>query len=447
MSEDKNEMIIAAHDKIDENNEANMSHDVQVEEAITRVEEPVAAPAQVAKGVTNTDVTVEAPHVEKNITDAHSSSIENIEEEKKSPEERSKTENEYKEDEHSGNESKKNGLTSLSWIDRVMGKSENSLENDEESDIKGNDPPEVFQTVPIPERNSTESDVESDANMERSNREVNINGWTQYFCLMRKNFILKCRTPLFTFFEIFCPFAMVWILTAAFNATGVTEVPEKSFATFQAEVPGPLMFYLVQTGAIPRPPSIYTGAVDDGSIFEADIGDRRKRRLQSNDENDSIDNKAISEEEIRNANINRRNLDTALASPLPVPSLNHYVQMHKIFKEAFAQTVTGNIADLTDTVEFSAQWGNLLTLGNIHVVSNDDDKNIAQDFINYVSRTYTEVLDDFNLTKWDKEQDALEHIESLYDIETTWAMIDFSNGNETDSSNEVRLKISLIVIC
>lgn len=453
MSEDIHEMTISANSKIDEKKDLTVNDSFQAEEAITDVEAPAEAPPQVEKGITDVEAPMAAPttiptqedevmnnedvsiQVKKSITDAQSSSIENIEEEKKI-DERSKTEFDSKKDGYSENEPKEKEMkSSLSWIDRVMGKNDDSLENGNESDINGNETPEVFQTVPIP--NSAESDGESDANMESSNREVNIKGSTQYLCLMRKNFILKCRTPIMTFFEIFCPFAMVWILTAAFNATGVTDVPERTFAAFNSEVPGPLMFYLVQTGAIPEPSSIYSGAINSGSIFEADLGDRRKRRLQSNDEDDDLtDENVITEEELRDANIIRRNLDTALASPLPIPSLNHYVQMHKIFKEGFENTVSGNINDLTDTVEFSAQWGNLLTLGNIHIVSNEDDKDIAQDFIDYVTRIYTDVLNDLNLTAWDKEQDALEHIESLYDIETTWAMIDFSNGNVTDSTNE-----------
>ena len=76
------------------------------------------------------------------------------------------------------------------------------------------DKPPVEFALPFEDEDHTKKTV----------REVKINGTVQFLALVRKNFILKCRTPLMTFFEIFVPFAMVWILTAAFNATGVTEI-------------------------------------------------------------------------------------------------------------------------------------------------------------------------------------------------------------------------------
>lgn len=291
--------------------------------------------------------------------------------------------------------------------------------------------------VPVPVDMEDNEDEQNGQNVEPF-REVRIRGWVQFFALMRKNIILKKRTPALTFFEMFCPVAMVWILTAAFNATGVTEVSSMDYSSFRSEVPGALMFYLIQTGVIPAPPEIWSGKIDPGSSFA--VGDDRKLESSQNIRNlqETIkpETKPANsrEAELQASTVNRRNLDTMLASPLPVPSLNQYVQMHKLFERGFEDTVSTDLKEFQDTADFSMQWGNLLGLGTVHVVGDE----ISNDFVNYVQKEYSNVTDEFSFVTWTEPQEALDYIETFSTVESTWAIIDFTNGNVTGSLSEVR---------
>lgn len=281
---------------------------------------------------------------------------------------------------------------------------------------------------------TTENNNES--NVEKTPRKVNISGWTQFLALMRKNFILKCRTPMMTFFEIFCPIAMVWILTAAFEATGVTEIDAMNFSKFETEVPGVLMFYLVLTGVIPNPPDIFSGKIESESQFSVELDETDgPRKLQEGPQ-------FSKEQELANAATNRRNLDSILASPLPIPSLNHYLQMHQIFKQGFNDTVSGDLQEFQNTVDFSAQWGNLLSLGNIHVVGDE----MSNDFVDYVTAEHTNITKTVNFITWSNAEEALEHVESTSSFESTWAVIDFTNdgkGTLNEDGNDIEYTIRM----
>jgi hypothetical protein len=66
-------------------------------------------------------------------------------------------------------------------------------------------------------------------------------GILQVMALVRKNLLVKYRTPTATFFELFSPLLMILILSAAFSLSEVIEKDAKLYTSITIDLPGPWM--------------------------------------------------------------------------------------------------------------------------------------------------------------------------------------------------------------
>ena len=122
-----------------------------------------------------------------------------------------------------------------------------------------------------------------------------------------------------------------------------------------------------------------------------------------------------------------------------VPTFDQFVSLSL----AFSQLIdSDNLPPVFSDSSFGRQWGNILTLGTIHLSPNN---NITNSFWHYLNKTYPTLLlpptsADGNNSKstleaplkvriHNSEKDALLYIDSHLK-ERTWALLDFTNSGK-----------------
>lgn len=247
---------------------------------------------------------------------------------------------------------------------------------------------------------------------------LRVSGWKQFGSLMRKNFLLKVRTPMFTFFEIFCPFAMVWILHAAFMAAGTASEEDAHYSTLSFDVPGLVGNMFFSNSTATGLPPLYN---------ESMMG------LNSSIEDEGL----ITEEDFAYFEAERDNLDKLLRQPIPYPTLDLFLQAHSRIAPYYQNSTMGSKIDgLQDSEMFRRRWGHLLALGTVHVVDDSLNSSVGKDFVRYVYDKYADYKHLLNLVVWNNEEDALNFIEERNLDEKTWALINFSKKNTNIVSDE-----------
>lgn len=169
------------------------------------------------------------------------------------------------------------------------------------------------------------------------------------------------------------------------------------------------------------------------------------RQLQFDDDFVGAD---VEDEPINNAidffDVARQELNSVLRSPIPIPTLRQFM----FFSDVISSAVDPNqLNDFIRTADIIREWGNLLTLGTIHLTPKSHP--ITKDFINYLNHTYDIHLDQPNsksrlkLRTHENEQEAVDFILKNLD-ERAWALIDFSaSGTSSDDPNDVDFKIRM----
>ena len=138
-----------------------------------------------------------------------------------------------------------------------------------------------------------------------------------------------------------------------------------------------------------------------------------------------------------------------LKSPMFVPRFDEYVGL---------SNTLGNLIDVnalprlfTDS-SYGRQWGNLLTLGTIHL--SPSNSNVTEVFLRYLNDTYPLLFEQglVKIQTHESEQVALEYIDSSHDTEQTWALIDLSrfpehraDGVEEDIRYKIRMNYTTLV--
>jgi ATP-binding cassette subfamily A (ABC1) protein 3 len=111
---------------------------------------------------------------------------------------------------------------------------------------------------------------------------------------------------------------------------------------------------------------------------------------------------------------------------MPVPTFDQYVGTSLALSSLIG---VDDLPRVFSDSAFGRQWGNLLTLGTLHL---SPDNDVSRSFWGYLNETYPLLLDDDTLKVrvHENERDALQFIEGNLK-ERTWALVDFSGQSPT----------------
>lgn len=207
-----------------------------------------------------------------------------------------------------------------------------------------------------------------------------------------------------------------------------------------------------------------TEEMDDANHYDDYDGSgniRRRRQLQnSNDDEPEVINTTSSLDDIDYDFLQDIYTDIFeyVKQPITVPSMDQFVQISNLLSSNINVTALPRI--FTDS-DFGRKWGNLLTLGTIHLSPATNLRTI--EFWDYLNTTYPNItfgstlpsVDDdekadnndnnttmsqnksFILVRLHESEDAaIQYIDKYNRIERTWALIDFTNWprNSADDS-------------
>eukprot|EP00520_Triparma_pacifica_P008709 CAMPEP_0118657482 /NCGR_PEP_ID=MMETSP0785-20121206/14045_1 /TAXON_ID=91992 /ORGANISM="Bolidomonas pacifica, Strain CCMP 1866" /LENGTH=2195 /DNA_ID=CAMNT_0006550409 /DNA_START=65 /DNA_END=6648 /DNA_ORIENTATION=+ len=289
---------------------------------------------------------------------------------------------------------------------------------------------------------SNDFNEEHQQSYNRSNQATNgtqleaVSPHTQLLALLRKNAIQKKRTLRTTFCELFSPVLMISVLVFAYNLSEVTYRQSRMYADLELDLPGPIgdVLDLASSGLRSRlndvllPPATAC-AIEieayceglDAQTTEGDVGTLTRNCLEDDVRDEdrtqactisleywSIEREIAYEtddEEREDEEENGREEDEEdeddgggqgdailelrsdfnkyLKSPIPTPTFDQYITVGLLLSNSF-DDATYN--ELLNNNEYGREWGNLFTLGTIHVVPEGD---LAYDFIDWMNSTHT----------------------------------------------------------
>lgn len=282
-------------------------------------------------------------------------------------------------------------------------------------------------------------------------------GWIQVRTLIGKNFLNKRRTPFGTFFEIFSPFLFMLVLVAAYTLSEITTQEAQQYVTQNVSLPGPWID--LASGAINvstdggllstrRDLRTFTSLsspiaslASQGSILLQELGLLREdtgRRLQTNgnNETDAATNDDASVFDVLDGA--SKQLQTLLASPIPVPSLDQYVTASRGLSALLSDD---ELPIILQDSSYGRSWGNLLTLGALHL---SPDSDVVREFQEYLQETYPDVADYLPIQVHQSEESALMYVNSNLN-NRTWAVIDLSGYvNDEDVSYKIRMNYTTL---
>jgi hypothetical protein len=99
-------------------------------------------------------------------------------------------------------------------------------------------------------------------------------GILQVMALVRKNLLVKYRTPTATFFELFSPLLMILILSAAFSLSEIIEKDAQLYTSIKIDLPGPW------TGLVQNAWNYYYLQQQNGEDMDMSTTSSRQRQLR-----------------------------------------------------------------------------------------------------------------------------------------------------------------------
>ena len=117
--------------------------------------------------------------------------------------------------------------------------------NDHENNIKGKSFTAANTT---PAYIGKQHDDDNKGGRHNDGHELRMLGYMQIMALVRKNILVKYRTPTATVFELFSPLLMMFILASAYTLSEITYKTAKEYTTTNFDIPGP-WFDIVQNSA------------------------------------------------------------------------------------------------------------------------------------------------------------------------------------------------------
>jgi hypothetical protein len=321
-------------------------------------------------------------------------------------------------------------------------------------------------------------------------------GWYQILALIHKNLLTKYRTPLATFMELFSPVLIMLVLVAAYQLSSVTYKDAQTYATIRVQVPGPwldLVRGIATVQGVPEAVPSAGGDLDqqrlrrlllvneeeedeENYLFTKRLGfqkwpepddiramlqshrlgrqaQRQRRRVQlAGQVDDEIDDDDLNidlddQDDIYIVlNDARKQLSRLLKNPIPVPSFTEYVNLSRFLSSVFD---TDDLPRIFSDSSYGREWGNLLTLGTLHL---SPDTTRTRDFWEYLNETYPSIMNNNNSSNdesiltvrlHETEQEAVRFIGDNLD-ERTWALLDFASWpDDNNNDNNVKFKIRM----
>lgn len=287
-------------------------------------------------------------------------------------------------------------------------------------------------------------------------------GWIQVRAMLAKNFLAKRRTPMGTFFEIFSPVLIMLVLVSAYTLSEVVREEATQYDTLNVSIPGPwidlaaLALNLSTTDGMQSQQRRQLHAITplsssplrDTMVSHAlnlmhDLGldPMQNRRLQTN----GFDATGTSKNTTTAGGSGFDFLDgsaglvkSLLASPMPVPSLDQFVAASRGLSSLLGPD---ELPIVLQDSSFGRSWGNLLTLGALHLSPNSSAVSKFQD---YLADTYPTAVDYLTIQVHDSEETALTYINKNL-ANRTWALIDLSGHvNDEDISYKIRMNYTTL---
>jgi len=346
-----------------------------------------------------------------------------------------------------------------------------------------------------------DSHTEGSLESELSNHpRMQASGISQILALLRKNILTKLRTPGATFFELFSPVLMMLVLSAAYTLTDIIDRDAGIYASIDLSFPGPWMDLVQRSTDLftnmdettmgrrrrklqkrsDEEPNLLvqmTSAIDDDEenddetktwdgIFDSlqqklekvvlghtheivsdvmDQNDRRRLQQARNRVDTSADAQAESYELLDDA---RDEIRDFLSGPVPTPSFSQFVSVSTAMSNVIP---IDSLPRIFSETSFGRQWGNILTLGTLHLSPRNQ---AAEDFWAYLNETYPLTMlattgtnvSNFRVRLHDDEAAALGYIDATNREERTWALLDFTDFDlEQDSSSfQIRMNYTTL---
>jgi ATP-binding cassette subfamily A (ABC1) protein 3 len=140
-------------------------------------------------------------------------------------------------------------------------------------------------------------------------------------------------------------------------------------------------------------------------------------------------------------------LEELLKGPIPTPSFSAYVSASTALSTAIP---IDSLPRIFSESSFGRQWGNLLTLGTLHLSPRNE---VAEQFWSYLNETYPLVMTTagsnatiLRVRVHDDEVAALDFIDKNNLNERTWALLDFSQFNLEEESSAFKIRMNYTTV-
>lgn len=287
-------------------------------------------------------------------------------------------------------------------------------------------------------------------------------GWTQVRAMLAKNFLAKRRTPTGTFFEIFSPVLIMLVLVSAYTLSEVVREEATQYDTLNASIPGPWLDLAAQALNLSTADDmqsqqrrqLHTTTSSSSSPLRDAMASHALNLLQDLGL-DPIQSRRLQTKGV-DATGNTKNTTTIggsgfdfldgsldlvkslLASPMPVPSLDQFVAASRGLSSLLGPD---ELPIVLQDSSLGRSWGNLLTLGTIHLSPNSSAVSKFQD---YLSDNYPNAFEYLTLKVHDSEETALKYINKNLD-NRTWALVDLSGHvSDEDISYKIRMNYTTL---
>lgn len=237
-----------------------------------------------------------------------------------------------------------------------------------------------------------------------STTSIPASGWKQFFALTEKNFVLKARTKVSTFFELLTPVALAALLVVGYVASPVVTTDLKIYANLTFDLPGVIL------------PSVLKGTVSN-------VQKPSFENLTESDNNASSGFGSVF-----------GSLGDILANPIPIPTLDQYVALAAIVQRFMGNETSSMLNDVLENSRYGRSLQNLLDLGTLHLCPSGP---VVDSFVSFINETYPSVMGRQsllpNLTSplliktHDSADKAIRYIDDNPN-EATWALVDLTNS-------------------
>lgn len=141
-------------------------------------------------------------------------------------------------------------------------------------------------------------------------------------------------------------------------------------------------------------------------------------------------------------------LEKLLISPIPTPTFSDYVTASNLLSTAVP---INSLPRIFAESSFGRQWGNLLTLGTLHLSPRSA---VTSDFWSYLNETYPDIMAAGNITTTsnfrvrvhDDETAALKYIDETNLVERTWALVDFAQFNLEEEASAFKIRMNYTTV-